>query len=35
MRSARYRKEGDVLPGAAAATPEEAATGEAAMAAES
>ena len=34
MRSARYRKEGDVLPGAAAATPEEAATGEAAMAAE-
>ena len=35
MRSARYRKEGDVMPSAAAATPEEAATGEAAMAAES
>jgi small subunit ribosomal protein S16 len=35
MRSARYRKEGDVMPGAAAATPEEAATGEAAMVAES
>src|SRR5947209_3708635 len=35
MRSARYRKEGDVMPGAAAATPEEATAGEAAMAAES
>ena len=35
MRSARYRKEGDVLPGAAAATAQEAATGEAEMAAES
>ena len=35
MRSPRYRKEGDVMPGAAAATPEETATGEAALAAES
>ena len=35
LRSARYRKEGDALPGEAAATSQEAATGEAVMAAES